>query len=293
VPGPCVPAPSAQQLAALALVLTDGLHLEPGDPPCLVRIRNVDEPDGDVEIGVKALDPGDHPLCGLIGLEADEDWAAVGVAGTGRLHHLDDSGGPERVRTTHLVACDGSWAVRWQPLDGGDAFEGAGRPGDRDMPVGRVDDALRRCLGLDTAPPEGSTARLWVLLWLDAVVSMAGSTRGRRRLRCWQAVAELHPAVPALVADLTEPVPPARLVELGDALTRLRDWTEVRRMVASGSLVLPEVDAVAAAWLDDGSFSRWALGGFPSAHELARAATSLLSPDLTGSICDVLSALSR
>ena len=293
MPGPRVPAPTAQQLAALALVLTDGLHLEPGDPPCLLRIRNVDEPDGDVEIGVKELEAGDHPLCGLVGLEVAEDWAAIGVAGTGRLHHLDDSGGPERVRTTHLVARDGSWAVRWQPVDGGEPFEGSGPPGDPNMPVGRVDDALRRCLGLSTGPPAGTTARLWVLLWLDAIVAMAGSARGRRRLHCWQAVAELHPAVPALVADLSKPVPPAKLSELGNALTRLRDWAEVRRLVATGNLVLPEVDAATAAWLDDGAFSRWALGGFPSAAELARAATSLLSPALTDSICDVLAERSR
>ena len=83
-------------------------------------------------------------------------------------------------------------------------------------------------------------------------------------------------------------MPPARLSELGEALARLRDWGEVRRLVTADRLTLPEVDAVTAAWLDDGAFSRWALGGFPDPADLARAATSLLPPALTSAIGTVL-----
>jgi hypothetical protein len=288
VPDPRTPAPAAEHLAAIAHVLTDGLALEPGDPPCIVRIRHLDDADADVEIGTRPLAPGDHPLDGLVGLEAGDDWSAVGVAATGRIHHLDGDAEPQRVRTTQLVACDGSWAVRWQPLDGGDAYDATGSAGEPGAPAGRIDDALRRCLGLLTEPPSTTTAPLWIALWLDAVVTRAATGDGRAAHDSWDAVARLHPAVPALVSDVSESISPARLVALGEALTRLRDWREVRRLVAAGTLVLPEIQPATAAWLDDGAFSRWALGGFPDAADLARATCSVLPAALTASVCDVL-----
>jgi hypothetical protein len=299
VPHPPVPTPSVEHLAALVHVLSDGLALQPGDPPRIVRVRHLDEPDADVEVGLRTLEAGAHPLDGLVGMAADDDWSAVGVVATGRLRHLDHVDHldhldrPESVRTAHLVGRDGSWAVRWQPIDGGDPVEIAGAPGDADVPVGRIDDALRRCLGLPTAPPTTSTIGFWSARWFDAVVAEAATAAGHRRLRRWHAVARLHPAVPALVADLSEIVTPERLVELGEALARLRDWEEARRSVAAGTLVVPGLDAETAAWLDDGAFSRWALAGFPDLAELARAVDCLVPPSVSASVCDVLSRWTR
>lgn len=293
MPQPPVPAPSVERLAALVHVLSDGLALQPGDPPRIVRVRQLDEPDADVEVGLRTLEAGDHPLDGLVGLAADDDWSALGVVATGRLRHLGHLDRLESVRTAHLVGRDGSWAVRWQPVDGGEPVEIAGAAGDADVPVGRIDDALRRCLGLPTAPPTTSTIGFWTALWFDTLVAEASTTTGLRRLRRWHAVARLHPAVPALVADLSEIVTPDRLIELGEALARLRDWEEARRSVAAGTLVVPGLDAETAAWLDDGAFSRWALAGFPDLAELARAVDCLVPPSVSASMCAVLSGWTR
>jgi hypothetical protein len=281
---PCIPAPSAEHLAALATVLTEGLRLRPGDPPCILRIRHVDDADADVEIGMRRLLPGDHPLVGLVGLRADDDWAAIGVAATGRLRHLDGNGAPAPVRTTHLVGRDGSWAMRWHPLEGGEPTATAGPPDDPDTPIGRIDDACRRCLGLATRPAAVGTDVLWATMWLDAVLEQASSQAGRRRLGRWQEVAKLHPAVRALVADLSEPVAPATVAELATTLAELRYWDDLRRAVAAGSPSIRDLDEATAAWLDDGAFSRWALGAYPDLPELLRTIDAVLSPPVAAAI---------
>ena len=242
----------------------------------LLRVRALAE---EVELGWLPLPDGRHPVDELLGLAAPADWEALGVAATGTARHLDSPGASVRVRTVHLVARDGAWASRWAPFDlGADAgCADAGVGDEPGRPVGRIDDACRRALGLPTPEPPAATGLLWALRWLDAVVTDATSRCRRRGSPTWPEVAALHPAVTALRGDAgDEPPAPQALGGLARQLEAWRDWAVVRKACATGASTEPEVDAEVAAWLDDGAFARWTLGAYPELDDLRAAAAAIL-----------------
>ena len=289
------------ELRSLVDTIGAGLALRPGDPAQLVRIRTAPG-DPDFELGFRELEPGAHPLEALVGLDAPVDWSAIGVACTGRARHLDHREVAVPVAIVQLVARSGAWASSWSPIDDDDAspssIEGRDGPGTagtasgstQGAATGRVDDALRRALGLATPPPTEGTARLWASQWLDALLTGAALERGTRRRR--RALATLVAAHPAAGAFDLDPVGcgVADLVGAGTRLSVLRSWPQLRGACAGGRWVHDEVGRATAAWLDDGAFSRWVLGGYPELGDLRGALGELLAPSALSVIDDTLAA---
>jgi hypothetical protein len=279
-------------LEALASVLLAGVVLKAGDPAQLVRLRAGAEDlgPGEVELGLLPLDDVSHPLEGLLGLVAPPEWLAVGVVATGRATRLDEPGAGQRfpVCSVHLVGRTGCWAAAWRPLgDGaGAAGSASGDGGPAAPPAGRLDDALRRSLGLPTAPPPGSTHLLWATEWLDAVVEAAADRGDRVRLSA-AGVIGLHPAVDALELDPAT-LELADVIAAGDRLAAWRGWAELREACAQGTWSHPLVEPEAASWLDDGAFARLALSGWPDLTDLRDAVGLLLTPEAAATVDEAL-----
>lgn len=308
-PVPSRPVLDPTQLEAVASVLVGGSVPEPDHPPRLVRIRcDCDDlEEGELELGVRELEFGDHPLDALIGFTAPSDWAAVGVLATGRAYagvdaDLDLTLDPDRrldqpvpVITAHIVARDGSWGSAWQPIDG--ASEPAGSEhGTAAVALlgraGRVDDAIRRVLGVTTAPPPATTHRLWALQWLDAIVASVAPSDHRLPPDSADVLA-LHPAVDAFDLphrDLTIDA----VLDATDRLVELRTWSWLRTRCVDGPSddhhPWNEVDPVLAAWFDDGSFARWLLGCWPELPELVEAALALVGAGIAVDLVAMLEA---
>jgi hypothetical protein len=301
-----VTAPPLDALATLAAIaevrFVDEFGADDPDTTAAALIRVRADDDG-VELGIRPLDDGDHPVEALVGFHVPPDWCAVGVAATGVAHHLDRPGERTGVVTVHLVGADGCWASRWSPrVDdrlGTAGSSAAGTAVARDRPIGRVDDSCRRALGLATDPPPATTHPLWILRWLDAVVDEAGRRscrRGRAPLD-WGEVARLHPASSALGrADVAggradrDPPTPGELAADARRLAAWRTWPVLRRSCATGTLPALEVGPGAARWLDDGAFARWSLGAYPDALELCAAVEALLRPSVVEAIEAVMAA---
>jgi hypothetical protein len=284
--------PGVERLEALASVLLAGVVLERGDPPRLVRLRAGSDDLGpdELELGLLALDEGAHPLEALVGFDAPSDWAAIGVVTTGRATDLD-SGRRFPTVSVQLTGRDGSWAATWRSLDGSHADAGAcsGAAGAGPLPFGRIDDALRRALGLPTAPPPASTTLLWITQWLDAIVEAAAANDPVPRSR-WPvaALVALHPVVAAFDLDPAA-LSLADFVAQGDKLAAWRDWAQLRQACAAGVWEHPELDPETAAWLDDGAFARWVLGACPELDELRNAVGVLLDPTVLAIVDAALS----
>jgi hypothetical protein len=284
----------AARLEAIAGLLLASTDPAPGDPPRLVRVRvGVDglAPD-ELEIGTAPLPDGDHPLDSLVGLVAPADWQALGVVATGRASTLGDGPAARRpvpVATAHLVARDGTWASVWEPMGGGAGPRGADR-GDAEGGLactGRVDDAMRRALGVPTGPPPASTLGLLATQWLDAVVAVAAADP--RRPPGLRQVLAHHPAVAAFDLD-PDQLALHQLVADAQRLAGLRTWADLRRSCAKGTWPEPAVDRGLAAWFDDGSFARWVLGGWPDLADLVDAVADLLPAGAAAAVAVALDA---
>lgn len=295
------------RLRALVEVL-GAIDCPPGSPATVVRVvdEHPGDPDGELELGLLTLEEGAHPLGFLAGFEAPPTWWALGVVCRGQARRGDDPGrAPVPVRVAQLVSRHGTWASSWGPADGADTGGAVGgaaggaaggtdagaTDGDAaDAPTGRVDDALRRALGLPTPPPPGSTLPLWAAQWLDAlVVDAVGPTpeRRTRRRRPLAALIGPHPAVTAFDLDPRH-LSVTSLVAAGERLAGLRRWADLRRSCAEGRWYDPEVPADVAAWLDDGAFARWVLGAYPDLGQLRSTLGELLAPSALSVIDDAL-----
>ncbi len=105
-------------------------------------------------------------------------------------------------------------------------------------------------------------AELWALQWVDAVLAAAQRDPGRS-LR-WPQVARLHPAARVASRDpLLAALLPGDLVRLGRAFARVTPWSFLRHDCAVGRWSVEGIEAGAAAWMDDGMFSRWTMQAFP------------------------------
>jgi hypothetical protein len=281
------PGPLAASLAPIVEALDDAAeHAGWGQPPALVRITppaSIPLTEG-FDLGIRTIDDDRSVVETLAGFVAPPDWLAVGVITEGNARHLEHHTAQRtRVRCVHLVERSGGTASTLR-LQGGDVTVMEGNE-----PQGRIDDVCRRALGLPTAPPAHSSAELWAAMWLSDVLATAAACDPAARLR-WPAVAELHPALAMIVQH--EPQWRGKTAEslgrLGDVLAEVQSWSVVREACAKGEWPVDDVPADVAAWLDDGAFSRWVLGGFPPIDQLARAVSATLPPSVARRVRAVL-----
>jgi hypothetical protein len=243
------------------------------------------EADGDepaFAFGFRTLDEGQHPLDVLVGFRAPAAWVGLGVICFGWASPVADddldaarhtitgrrpSQHPERrrVRVTTLVDRDGEERATATLEDGTVVDE----PG-----TGTVTDALRRALGVPTAPPPVGTAELFAAVWLADLA--AG-----RRARTWAEAALRHPSM-RLLADRFPRPQPEELIGCGRSLHRTMTWERLRQRAADGrvDLDVPGIDASVAAWMDDGMFARWVLGTVPPLPRLLADVAAVLRPDV-------------
>lgn len=282
--GTAVPVGPAD-LEAVARNLTALAGLVPElDPPVVVGSSTSTD-----EVAVRPLE-GDDPVGALVGEQVPDHWDVVALVASGRTYALDadrpiDSArahrGEEvgRVLFTHVVARSGASAAVVQPFDGEPQLLPAA-PG---VPAGRADDALRRMLGLPTAPPDHDVAELWALQWVDAVLAAAHRNPGCT-LR-WPQVARLHPAAQVASRDpLLAALLPGDLVRLGRAFARVTPWSFLRHDCAVGRWSVDGIDAGAAAWMDDGMFSRWTMQAFPFLEDELDDLDVLLAPTVADQV---------
>lgn len=254
-----------------------------GAPPLLIGLTDEGVDQGDPPVpwpGAAGTDPTDL-VASLVGFDAPEDWSAMAVVVQGRSWVLDDQGtDPRPVRLTHVV--DRSGAVATVLRHAGDPPTVRADDGE-----GRLVDVCRRALGRPTAPPPPDSTALWALLWLDGIV--ARIARGER-IRGLVHAARAHPAI-EIVAEhepglLDEAI--GRLVRLGRLMGVQRPWSKLRQAAAAGTWAVDDLSPTGAAWMDDGMFARWLLGGFPSFDDYLAELGELVPESVGEGIREVL-----
>ena len=269
-PAPLLPEPDGlDRIVTLldASCRADGWH----QPHRLVSVE--EDEDGVLSFGFRVLGPGEHPLDHLLGFVAPETWSAMGLVcfgwaspPAGDASGLRPSEHPDRRRVRVVSLLDRHGEERaTATLDDGSVVD---EPG-----VGTVSDALRRCLGLATpAPPVGS-GELFAAMWLSSVAA------SDRRLT-WTEAVMLHPAMQVRARAGRRPQV-EELVSSGRSLARAMPWGELRLRAAAGvSDGGIGVSADLAAWMDDGMFARWVLGGLPPFTPLLRRCATVLAPEV-------------
>jgi hypothetical protein len=102
-------------------------------------------------------------------------------------------------------------------------------------------------------------------------------------------VAGVHPAVPALLPDASSVgIEPDGLAGRAAQLATWRDWPVLRRACAGGTWEARDIPPAVATWLDDGAFSRWALGAYPDLAELWATVADLLPRSLAVAVAKTL-----
>lgn len=250
-----------------------------GARPSLVRVTGwpAAPPENGFDLGIRPLDGEVSVVDALAGFTAPAEWMAIGVVTEGNARHLVDVDAERRrVRCVHLVDRTGATASTLR-LQGEDPTVFAG---DDDNGRGRIDDACRRALGLPTPPPEHTSIELWAVVWLDRVLQALAENDASDPPPGWDEVASQHPAVAMLLCESYEwdDEPADNLVRLAVRLAEVHSWPVLRRACAVGDWPVDDIAPDVAAWLDDGSFSRWVLGGYPALADLRDAACDLLPP---------------
>lgn len=293
LPSPAAPdgTPATDVLATIAAELVANAGLDPHLPtPVAVGLAPAHQ-----EIAVRPLG-GDDPIAALVGEVAPDRWWAVGVVASGRAWTTDrdEPGDPvrhrgrhvvDRVLVAHLVARDGSAAAVVQPYDGApEVVLVAGG-----QAAGRADDLLRRMLGLPTPDPSHDVAELWALQWLDDVLTAAALRTPGAEPLSWSDVAARHPAAALAGRDrVLRTLIDHDLARLGRAFARVTSWSMLRSECAAGRWRVPGLSAADAAWLDDGSFSRWTMQQHAFCGEYLEDLRVLLAPRLVSRIEEVL-----
>lgn len=254
---PLVPVDHLGRLTTVANILADVVGATPG-PPELVGL---------VDLASLGLDPapgerpdaltftrldGPDPIGQLLGLDALDEWWAVGVMANSTARPVDGDGERLPVTFVHVVARDGTTVDLLDDGRGTRHLEGP----DHEVHTGRVPDLCRRMLGLATAPPAHGLVPMLVDLWLRELLAAATDRPGL----AWAEAATLHPAARSVGLPAFTPSP-AELVRASEDLTADADWGTWRRIcIAQGADPSCGLDARSLRWLDDGSFARWVLG---------------------------------
>lgn len=154
-------------------------------PPLGIVVSGDPEHEDDLEIAFRALDPGD-PVADVVGLEAEPDWAAIGIVSLGtarrptdeearRLGAEDPAHAHEpapgavplgRVRVLTLVGRDGRHSSVVRGTDGERLVKAASA----DPRGGRALDHLLRVFGLPTARPERDVRMHHAAWWLVSLL---------------------------------------------------------------------------------------------------------------------------
>ena len=237
-----------------------------------------------------------HDMSRLFGWVAPDLCWAVGVVAGANAYPLGDDGAPpppgragtRRVTMACFVGRDGEIVSR--------THDPEGLVTDQLPTGGRTFDALHRCLGLPTPPPERSSSELLSLIWLSEILA-AGQPRSRPS-RCrgeirwppgpldaslaelaWEDVAALHPAIRTLTAMGCD-IPIEHLDAVLRAAGRAWSWANLRRQSASAKLLSGVVSPQLAGWMDDGMYSRWMLDRSIPVSEVLATARPMLAPDV-------------
>jgi hypothetical protein len=111
--------------------------------------------------------------------------------------------------------------------------------------VGTILDALKRAVGVATAPPEISFEG-WVARMLLMLI-IGDTPRGHRRVP-WSQVRPTLERYKELAAE--------------------GSWETLRGVASKREHVVADLAPAEAAWMDEGMFSRWVIGGMPSYEHL-------------------------
>lgn len=253
----------ADRLAQLVGVLVD----HPG-PPLLAGLADLASVTPTfVETPLLTHDP----VTALFGRHAPDEWDGVAFRAAGRTER-----GPTTLTVGLAVTRGGAAAL---------AVAAPGRPTTVDATPtaelrGHVADACRRILGLANPPPSTSTTELLARWWLDAVAEQAADGAELS----WDRIARLHPAVDVVAAALGVDGPRAgrlavdHLPVVGRLVAEVWPWDRLRTEIAHGDTAVLGVTPAAAAWMDDGMFSRWVVGRFPAREDLDDLLTATLPP---------------
>jgi hypothetical protein len=242
---------TTEQLEALVAAVDAGTE-ENGwnEGHFLIRVDATDAEGADV--GTKPI--AGHPLNTLLGFTAPPEWLAIGVCAEGWAASMDSgvrpsqSKGRMRVRNTTLVARNGAVASGMR-LAGGE-FQQMGEG------IGTILDALKRAVGVSTAAPEVSFEG-WVARMLLTLI-IGDTPRGHRRVP-WS---QLRPTL-------------ERYKELADE----GSWETLRGVASKREHVVADLTPTEAAWMDEGMFSRWVIGGMPSYEHLLEEARKASTPE--------------
>jgi hypothetical protein len=205
--------------------------------------------DGD-DLRLRTLDDGAHPADELLGFRAPASWSAIGAVTYGWAAPVDRYG--ERP-SSHPERCRAR-VTSLVDRGGREAVSTTlddGRVID-DPGVSVLADVLRRCLGVATAPPP-PLRELADVIWLEAVVGAEPPPRS------WDEVGALR--LPAHARGVT--------------------WRRLRHEARA-----PDAFGRLAAWMDDGMFARWLLGGHPPTAHLLAVADERLPPALARRLRD-------
>jgi hypothetical protein len=225
----------------------------------LVNIVGADAEGADV--GFKDIEG--HPLNSLLGFTAPAEWLGLGVCAEGWAASVDAAEfcrpsrakGRMRIRTTVLVTRDGAVASGMRLA--GEEFKLMPDEGSTGSNCsGTILDALKRAMGVATGPPEvtfeGWVARMLLMLIIGDV------PRGHRRVPWTQLRASLE-----------------RYRELADE----GSWETLRGVASKRAGVIADLEPGDAAWMDEGMFSRWAIGGMASYEHLLEKAREASTPE--------------
>ena len=189
---------------------------------------------------------------------------------------------PAEPATTYLVGQSGASVSVCEP-EAGRAWEHQA-VGLHEAAEGRIDDCLRRALGLPTRRCPAGVAELWARMWLDDLAATACADPAQHW--SWPDAAARHPAArfvvdhrPGWQAEVA-----GALLQLGDVLTGAGSWAELRVACAAGSWSTDLLSPAVAGWMDDAMFARWLLADLPDCGELVAMLRDLVPPTVVGSV---------
>lgn len=283
--------PGVGALETLARLVEEAAAVEGWHrPPIVVRVLETGRGGDGLELGFRTLDDVGHPLDALAGFEAPRQWKALGLVAEGTVQDLPTPGrsaGPavppgraaaaahHRVRVVHLVDRDATSATVLRVQ--GETPSSNRADGLTESSLGRLDDVVRRALGLPSTAPAERTVTLWALVWLDRLLTAFAATSGTSPRLGWPDAAGRHPAVELGCSrgSAAHHLAPADVARLGEMLGRAYDWSDLRRACGRGAWPVPELPAELARWMDDGIFSRWLTGAYPPLGDLFDAVNDL------------------
>lgn len=236
VPTPSHPSAVDDRLAEVVLLVEQAHESEPGAGASLVRVRGLES--AEVELALAPAPDGDV-LGALLGATTPAGWDAAGVVVDGTARGWEDGrllAATGTARAAVLCHRSGATASVLRRAGGDPVLD---RSPDGSSPVGRVADAVRRSLGLPTAPPEVDVSLVVVQVWVHRVSELALDD-GRVDL---DVARSLRPPLPTT-------------------------WSALREQCAAGAWGELSCPPELAAWMDDGMFARWCRASFPEPLEV-------------------------